>query len=199
MTVRNLATLDRTVFQPLGRLLQEAFADGLIATGSISREKTVATAQVASFANGVYLFKSTLTGIGGTVHFANAMFHVDITSAFTSGVVTAMKVLVECTGADPDLSGLSWVTAAEWGWNLSKAGACAAGLTNPCVARYWHRYSVYAGIDPPTHFLYANSAMMFGGHYATNQPVSQIGDAMIPIKLGGNTYYLVGFEHDGLD
>lgn len=33
MTVRNLATLDRTVFQPLGRILQEAFSDGFNATG----------------------------------------------------------------------------------------------------------------------------------------------------------------------
>lgn len=29
MSIRNLATLDRTVFQPLGRILQEAFADGI--------------------------------------------------------------------------------------------------------------------------------------------------------------------------
>lgn len=44
MTVRNLATLDRTVFQPLGRILQEAFADGFIGTGTIAVTKTFAAA-----------------------------------------------------------------------------------------------------------------------------------------------------------
>lgn len=32
MSARDLSTLDRTVFQPLGRLIQEAFADGLAGT-----------------------------------------------------------------------------------------------------------------------------------------------------------------------
>jgi len=44
MTVRNLATLDRTVFQPLGRILQEAFADGFIGTGTIAVTKSFSEA-----------------------------------------------------------------------------------------------------------------------------------------------------------
>lgn len=42
MSVRNLSTLDRTVFQPLGRIIQEAFADGLIGTGTAVVTKTFA-------------------------------------------------------------------------------------------------------------------------------------------------------------
>lgn len=44
MTVRNLANLDRTVFQPLGRILQEAFADGFISTGTMAITKSFSEA-----------------------------------------------------------------------------------------------------------------------------------------------------------
>ena len=196
MTVRNLATLDRTVFQPLGRLLQEAFADGLIATGNIVRNHTVTTALIASYNDGTYLFKTTITGTGGVANIMGLTARMDIQSVCSTGIASPFQVLMETTAADPNLSGMSWVSAATWGWNLSKAGACAAALTNPPANRFWHRYGIYGTGSHPTHFIYANGPGTFGGHYAAGTPTPTTGDALIPIKFGGNTFHLIALVDD---
>lgn len=63
MTVKNLATLDRDICQPLGRILQEAFADGFIGTGSISMTKAVAASEVGSSNNGLFQFQGELNRV----------------------------------------------------------------------------------------------------------------------------------------
>lgn len=196
MTVRNLATLDRDIFQPLGRILQEAFADGVIAEGTITRDKTIATAEIALFNTGAYQFKTTITGIGGSANIHGMSVRMDVKSACTSGKLAPFQVLLETTAADPKMDGLSWISAASWEWNLSKAGLCVDSLTNKCDNRFWHYYAVYAGIDPPTAFIYADGPSLLGGYYATGTPAFDTsGDACIPIKLGGNLHWLVALHN----
>lgn len=65
MTVRNLATLDREIFQPLGRIIQEAFADGFIGTGSITITKPFTG---VSGYNKVMYLTGEISGAGGCAY-----------------------------------------------------------------------------------------------------------------------------------
>ena len=75
MAVQALNSLDRTVFQPLGRIIQEAFADGFTGTGTINITKVFTGSSVYNRAlymigeltngaalNGMFKFRTYVDG-----------------------------------------------------------------------------------------------------------------------------------------
>lgn len=83
MSIRTLSNLDRTVFQPLGRIIQEAFSDGMVANFAITTGRAVQWA-------------CTCTATSGNTR----TFNVDFTSATdkSSGENVAFGAAVSVTG-----------------------------------------------------------------------------------------------------
>jgi len=110
MTVRNLATLDRDIFQPLGRLLQEAFADGLIATGTMRISKTVAADPGDGFSNGQFQYITILdcalvnTAIVGAE--IRLLFAAGCAISMPGAVNPVLRLRIDEVGSDqPNLDG----------------------------------------------------------------------------------------------
>lgn len=126
MSVRNLSTLDRDMFQPLGRIIQEAFADGLIGTGTVTITKTFTAAGTTNRAMyltgnldsastgalwGMYKFRTYVNNVMTSVvhtlcanlHFKDAA-EIVVTSGHWNSALYA-TVETEVTTTAPDLSG----------------------------------------------------------------------------------------------
>ena len=111
MTVRNLATLDRTVFQPLGRILQEAFADGLISTGTVAITRTIIADPADGLSSGQFKHVTILNGPLVNSVIVGAEFQLQLAAGVTalglsSYVNTVLRARIDEYGSDqPNMSG----------------------------------------------------------------------------------------------
>ena len=213
MTVRNLATLDRDIFQPLGRILQEAFADGFIGTGSITITKPFTG---SSGYNKVMYLTGELDGGGGCAY-GMFKFRTYVNSVLTADahVICAnlhfkddaelsppapeqahaplyVTVETEITSVAPDLSGGN-LAALYVGYYINEGvGAPAKAYVIHCNASFAANMGQWDGIlNIQTPGTVGDS--LSGADEATHV-IGFDGDGItrkIPVLIGGATYYLL--------
>jgi len=154
MTVRNLATLDRDIFQPLGRILQEAFADGLIATGTIARTKTVSADPADGLGTGQFLFTTILT------------------APLVSSVIVGAEVRLMLSAGVTAL-GLSFYANAALRVRIDEVGNDQPNLSNACLHGISLEYYVddTAGVpEVKTPIQATAGGCKWNGLFAINNP-----------------------------
>lgn len=110
MSVRTLSSLDRTVFQPLGRIIREAFEDGLISTGTMRVTKALSTDPADGLSNGQFQYVTNVTVPMVSAVACCAEFRLNFGAAATIAlpgyVNPVLRLRIDEVGSDqPDLSG----------------------------------------------------------------------------------------------
>lgn len=208
MTVRNLATLDRTVFQPLGRLLQEAFADGFSMTGTIAQTKTFTSAGTSNRAMymvgnldsastgaiwGMFKFRTYVNNVMTSVvhalcanlHFKDAA-EIKVTSGHWNSALYA-TVETEVAVTAPDLSGGSVA-----GISLEYYVDETTGAPAKAYAIY-----VHAGTYNWDGLLAIRNAGDCGDSAMTGDHAFDAADKCIPVDVAGTVYYIPLMNNKG--
>jgi len=147
---------------------------------------------------GVYRFDTNVAAdMSGTVY--GHQIYMEISEDQTGGgILAASRVLVRTRNSDPNLTSLAYVCATQYEWSMTSGAAGSGTLGDSVALRPWFRF--LADGDVPTHLLYANSVEMFGGHAGIAGPSATSGsDMMIPVRIGGNTLYLIAYADDNKD
>jgi len=110
MSVKNLATLDRDICQPLGRILQEAFADGFIGTGTIRISNTVSADPGGGLANGQFQYAVNVTAVLVNSVVCAGEFRLNFAAGCAIGKPGYVNSVLRCRidevgSGQPDLSG----------------------------------------------------------------------------------------------
>lgn len=145
----------------------------------------------------VYRFETNITGAqSGSTYGLSVFMNVGSdTTQDSGGILCPFRVKFNCRALDPNMSALAYICVTHYSWAMTKAADTSA-LTNPPTLRPWHRYMSYYAT--PTHFLYANDVATFGGHETTGAITPAAGDMAIPVRFGGNTYYIPACADDGI-
>ena len=204
--IRNLANLDRTVFQPLGRIIQEAFADGFVGTGSITITRAYTTS--SGFNKGLYLTGS-LDGGGGSAY-GMFKFRTYVNSALSADAHTLCANLHFKDDAElPAQGNPEYASAPLYVSCETEITSVAPDLSNGNLAAIYVGYYVNEGVGAPAnayvmHFNCSAEANMgkWDGLLNVQNP-GDIGDVVnsstptwatphrrIPIKVGPTTYYI---------
>lgn len=191
MTVRNLSELDRDICQPLGRILQEAFADGFIGTGKINISHTIPTAALGTSWNGVYQLFTTLDAVATSLIVgANVKLHfTDNAGIIMRGAANAALQIMLTSSGTPDLT-LGDVHGIALEYHLDHTGG------GPTDAYCFH---VHAGTYKWDGFLKIQNAGDAGDSFHSASSTKVVGfDSnsnikKIPVKIHGgeNLYYIL--------
>jgi len=185
MTVRNLATLDRTVFQPLSRILQEAFANGFTSTGTVAITKTVAADPADGLSTGQFLHNTILTApltnsviVGAEFRL---MFGVGCTAlGLEQYMNTAVRIRIDEVGNDqPNLSG-AFLSGLAFEYYLDDTAGVPSRKTLLAAA---------AGACKWNGLLNINTAGDLGDATCDNATTQDDAlDKRIPVFIGGLSY-----------
>jgi len=203
MSVKNLATLDRDICQPLGRILQEAFADGYIGTGSIRVSKAVTADPADGLSNGQFQYVTTLNCAMVNACVVGAEFKLNIANAGVIGMPgytnPVLRLTIDENGDDtPNLDG-GELSALSCQYYIDEVGGA------PRDATVLH---VVAGAYNFDYLLMIQNAGDCGDSDhpgGANKVVGFDGDAdivKIPVKIAGrgtHYYILVGQEMAEVD
>jgi len=110
MSYRDLSTLDRDICQPLGRILQEAFDDGIACRVNITFNSTLAEGDIIGFqVRPAANEKETSTGGTATANCYGIQvmprFNDDVPGASLSGIFSNPILKGECATTGGDLTG----------------------------------------------------------------------------------------------
>jgi len=198
MSVQTLSSLDRTVFQPLGRIIQEAFADGLIGTGSITITKDFAT---TSGYNKLMYLTVEISGAGGSAY-GMFKFRTKVSGALSANAHAVCAQLFLDTGCTlintPEYASAAlYVTVETEVAGLTLSGGSLAAL-------YIGYYVDESGAGPidayPFYFNTDQSKGQWDGLFMA-QSFNDIGGVLtvesgdagygsIPVKVSGGVKYL---------
>ena len=208
MSIRNLATLDRDIFQPLGRIIQEAFADGFIGTGSIAITKDFA-GSTSAYNRAIYMIGELDGGAA-----LNGMFKF---RTYVNGTMTSL-VQVVCANLHVKDDGLLIYSSGEYNSafyatiEIEKTSVAGSALNaNLCAYQACYYFDETTGAPANAYvlgvpngtphqwdgLLLAQSKEALGAHFAEDgSAVVTANDIMIPVKIGGSVYYIPALAND---
>jgi len=196
MAVQTLSSLDRTVFQPLGRIIQEAFSDGLIGTGTMRIAKSITADPGDGLSNGQFQYITNVNYAMVNSVVCCAEFRLNFAAgsaiALPGYVNPVVRARIDEVGSDqPDLSGAD-VAAFAAEYYLDEAGGAPrdASVIDVMAGSYkWHyllRIGNAGDCGESAHSGGAGKVVGFDGDANIRK---------IPLKIAGagvDYYFLVG-------
>lgn len=200
MSVRNLATLDRTVFQPLGRILQEAFADGFIGTGNVTIAKTFSGATVQRLFDCLVTYSST-----GAPQYGAYRFYTLVDGALSApahGIATELRFgassSIPATYAD-GTAAMRIKLAVNGTPNFVGKGISAITFQNFLVEtggppEFLYPFWFHCGAGCQFDGLFYCDASGLGIVACEGDHTILSEDKLVPCKIDGDTYYLLALK-----
>jgi len=189
MAIQDLSSLDRTVFQPLGRLLQEAFADGFTSTGSITVTKSF---DQATDYNRILYMTGNLAG-GGGCNYGMFKFRTYIESALSHSAHTLCANLhIKDAGELADAG--EWASSPIYATVETEVTTTAPTLSGGSLAAIYIGYYVDESVAGPDKAY----AIQFNNHPSYNwdglirMGAGDIGDS----AHSATGSHVVGFDSD---
>lgn len=184
MSQRNLGELDRTVSQPLGRIIQEAFSDGLVSEGNaFFGEFSSPLTMTSSRAQALMASGNIATDPGGSVTIRNFWSRLKVSVALTTGgsaYGAVNQLRVASSDAAYAISGAGVLAGA---WDVFEASDTdyAVTFTNVKVMGCHAKLEIATG-----------HVISSGNFHGVN-----IGNAVIPTMASATSFVGLFIEKDG--
>lgn len=184
MTIRNLATLDRNICQPLGRIIQEAFADGFIGTGSINMAHTLIASEAGSSWDGIHKFKTTVNiAMESLIVAAQMKLEFGADAIITlPGYTNSILQLFLSGSAKPNLDGGD-ISCLDFEYHIDETNGA------PRIAVPMH----FAAEEPGANFDALFNTQNFGDigdEASSGTPTWGTEHRIIPVMIANTVYYL---------